>query len=79
MTDRSGLATLAATLDVPTSELAMLETYDDAQLHHLDALVSRSMAAEEQAFDESLEHALTFVPRLLRGAARSMVFPGGGK
>lgn len=79
MTHSDGLAALAATLDVPPGRLDMLTSCDEAQLRALDTLIAEAKSAEDVAIDESLEQALTFVPRLLRGIARGIVFPGESK
>lgn len=68
---------LAGRLGVQPTRLAPFETYDAAQLDHLETAVGRAMDAEDKAFDAALEEALRFVPRLLRGTAQKLLFPGG--
>ncbi|HEY0887983.1 MAG TPA: hypothetical protein VGE38_00050 [Nocardioides sp.] len=68
---------LARRLGVQPRGLAPFERYDDAQLQQLDTIVGRAMEAEDKAFDAALEEALRFVPRLLRGTAQKLLFPGG--
>jgi len=73
------LRDLATTLRVPQEELADLAGYDAAELTRLDELVRGAMEAEDQAFAGALEQSLGFLPRLARGAARRVLFPGGAR
>lgn len=70
---------LATQLGVPPSRLAALEKYGAADLDILDTAVATAIEEESKAFDAGLEHALRFVPALLRGAAKMLLFPGGKK
>ncbi|MFD7075601.1 hypothetical protein ACFU7D_04005 [Nocardioides sp. NPDC057577] len=72
-----GLDRLAATLRVPATRLAPLEAYDDQQLGRFDDLVQGAMAAEDKAFDASLDEALKLVPKMLRGVVQKML--GGSR
>lgn len=72
-----GLDRLAATLGVPATRLAPLEAYDDQQLDRFDDLVRGVMAAEDKAFDASLDEALKMVPKMLRGVVQRML--GGAR
>jgi len=74
-----GLGRVAATLGVPEETLAPLAAYDEVELQRLDELVRAALSAEDRAFEAGLEEALRFVPRLLRGAAKGLLFPGGGR
>lgn len=74
-----GLGRVAATLGVPEERLAPLTSYDDKELCHLDDLIVGALRAEDRAFEDGLEEALRFVPRLLRGPAKALLFPGGGR
>ena len=71
------LAPLADLLGVDEQRLAMLRRYDAGQVGALEAAVSGALEAEDAAFTKASEDALRFVPRLLRGPARSMLLPGG--
>lgn len=73
------VSSLADQLGVPASRLALLEEYDDAQVATLEQAITTAMRDEDTAFDAALDEALRFVPRLLRGPARGLLFPGGGR
>ena len=68
---------LAGQLGVPTARLAMLERYDDAAIARLEQALAGATVAEDRAFDKALDEALRFIPRLLRGTAQKLLFPGG--
>lgn len=68
---------LAQRLRVTPAALDMLEDAAREDVETLDAAVAHAMAEEDQAFDKALEDALRFVPRILRGAAAKLLFPGG--
>ncbi|MGK2876107.1 MAG: hypothetical protein ACSLEW_10795 [Nocardioides sp.] len=70
---------LAAQIGVPVERLEPFTGYSDTELQTLQTAVSRAVEEESKAFDEGLEHALRFVPALLRGAAKMLLFPGGRK
>jgi len=74
-----GLTRIAATLGISEERLAPLSAYDEEQLRHFDDLIKEALTAEDKAFDAGLEEALRFVPRLLRGAAKGLLFPGGDR
>lgn len=71
------LAALAAQLHVKPDRLAALEGLDEAQLTALTEVVTRAFEAEDRAFDAGLEEALGMVPRILRPAAKTILFGGG--
>lgn len=71
------LTRLAGRLGVDEQRLAAFASYDGADLARLDAAVERAMTAEDHAFEEALEKALGFVPRLLRGTAQKLLHQGG--
>ena len=73
----TALDTLAAHLRVPTDALAALSAYDDERIGALDALIQKAFEDEDRSFDSALEEALRFVPRLLRPAAKKLLFGGG--
>lgn len=75
MTDE--LSTLAQRLGVEPERLSALASYDAADVARLDATVARALAAEDHAFRVALEHALTLVPRMLRGTAQKLLDHGG--
>lgn len=70
---------LAVQLGIPQQRLAPLERYDPKDLDKLNAVIGKAIDDETKAFKAGLEHALRFVPALLRGAAKMLLFPGGRK
>lgn len=78
MTDAS-LGRLAERIDAPVETLAHLAAIGAADIDRLDSIVARAFETEDAAFTEALMGALRIVPRPLRGAARSLLFPGGGQ
>lgn len=71
------LDALAHRLRVGPDRLAAFAAYDGGRLAHLDTLLDAAMAQEDRAFDAGLEEALRFVPKLLRPAAKRLLFGGG--
>jgi hypothetical protein len=72
----TALEDLAGTLGVSPDRLAMLASYDEAELRRFEQLVSGAMRQEDAAFDAGAEEGLRFVPALLRPAAKKMLFGG---
>jgi hypothetical protein len=70
------LDTLARRLSVPPDRLAAFAAYDGGRLARLDTLLGTAMNQEDAAFDAGLEEALRFVPKLLRPAAKKLLFGG---
>ncbi len=68
---------LAQRLRVTPAALDMLEDAGSKEVQSLDAIVAHAMDDEDKAFDKALEDALRFIPRLLRGTAQKLLFPGG--
>lgn len=68
---------LAQRLRVTPAALDMLEDAAREDLETLDTVVAQAMDEEDKAFEKGLEDALRFVPRILRGAAQKLLFPGG--
>lgn len=77
MTATTDLDRLAKRLRVTPAALAMLEESDAADVERLDTIVATAMTNEDKAFEQALEEALRFIPRLLRGPAQKLLFPGG--
>lgn len=71
------LAAVAAHLHVRPERLASLEVLTNSQQLAFSDLVARAFQAEDKAFDAGIEEALAMVPRLLRPAARGILFGGG--
>lgn len=69
----TALRHLAHRLRVPVDEVPVLGAYDEAQILAYEDLVHRAMDREGAALSHALEHALTFVPRLLRPMAKKML------
>jgi hypothetical protein len=70
------VARLSTELDVPPAGLVALERFSDEQVAVISAAVQRALDSQRRALDESLEKAIGFVPRLLRGRARKLLLPG---
>jgi hypothetical protein len=75
MPDRA-VARLSAQLGVPLAGLAALERFSDDQVAVISAAVQVALETHRRELDESLEKAIGFVPRLLRGRARKLLLPG---
>ncbi|EON23669.1 MULTISPECIES: hypothetical protein [Nocardioides] len=73
------LSRLAERLGVTTGRLQPLQALAKRDVQQLDDLVSSTMTSGAEAFDKGIEEALRFVPRPLRGTARSLLFPGGDR
>jgi len=69
------LTHLAQRLQVDVDGIAFLARLEDPAVERLDALVAQAQARDAQAIDEGLQQTLRFVPRLLRGRAKKMLFP----
>lgn len=65
---------IAERLDLPADRVAFLDSYDDADLAVLDDALRVAIRAEDEVVDKGLAEALRFVPRPLRGRARTMLF-----
>ena len=76
MTDTADLSTRLSTTPEAVPLLAQLDP-DEATV--LDEAITRAMTAEDEGFDRGLQEALRLVPRPLRGVARGLLFPGGGR
>jgi len=71
------LASLAGLLGVREAELQpLLGPCDATELTVLEEAVADALAAEDAAFDRASRDALRFVPRVLRGPARSLLLGG---
>ena len=68
---------LAQRLRVTPAAIDMLEDASRADVEKLDTLLAHAMDDEDKAFDAALEDALRFIPRLVRGPAQKLLFPGG--
>ncbi|GAA1912804.1 hypothetical protein [Nocardioides marmoribigeumensis] len=67
---------LAGLLEVPPGEVSFLDRLDAADLSRLREVVAGSLEREARAIDQALEATVRFLPRPLRGRARTMLFPG---
>ena len=65
-------------LGVRPGSLSALAALTPDELAHLDAAVDQAMRRETEALESGALEALRFVPRPLRGYARSLLFPTGG-
>lgn len=59
----------------PPTELASL---DKASQRELGALIADSRARQQKQLQKALENALGYLPRLLRGPVRRVLFPRSG-
>jgi len=75
MTDE--IAQVARQLRVPAAKLAALQSLDAADRAEFAATVGEAVARQSREIAESLEAALGFIPRPLRGRASKLLFPGG--
>lgn len=73
------VAGVAARLRLAADDLAILRDCTPADQTRFAELVEHAVRSQSAEIDSSLEKSLTFVPRLLRGRARSLLFPGGGR
>lgn len=62
-----------------TDAVPLLAQLAPEQAEVLDAAIVEAMRAEDEGFDTGLQEALRLVPRPLRGVARGLLFPGGGR
>lgn len=74
MTSRA-VSALAETLGVTPEELSFMDRLDDHAAAHLDELVTLAVVREDEAVADSLERTLRFLPRPIRGRARSLLMP----
>lgn len=72
----AALQTLAERLRVPPADLAVLKTYDEAQIIEIDGVISDAFEAEDHAFTKAVEESLTFLPRLIRPIAKKLMLGG---
>jgi hypothetical protein len=69
------LSRLAERLQVDTDRIAFLERLGAPAIAELDTLLGNARARDERAIEDGLQETLRFVPRLLRGRAKKMLFP----
>ncbi len=71
------LTSLAKRIGVAELQLNPFRAYPGEELGRLDAAVAQAMDEEDVAFDKAMDESRRFVPRLLRGPAQKLLFPGG--
>jgi hypothetical protein len=69
------LARLADRLQVDPDRLAFLDRLDEPAVEEFATQVEEAMDRDQRAIEEGLQETLRFVPRLLRGRAKKMLFP----
>lgn len=69
---------LAAVLGIDPAGLAVLETHDEQQVRQLTDGVRASIAQDDRIVEAGMNEALRFVPGLLRGTAKKLLFGGRG-
>ena len=72
------LARLADHLDVDVDRLAHLDRLDESRIDAFATLVAEAQARDARAIEDGLQQTLRFVPRLLRGRAKKLLFPEDG-
>jgi hypothetical protein len=70
---------MSSTLGVPVTEFALLRDFAPADVATLADAVDRALRVQRDEIDASLESALSFIPRPLRGRARKLLFPQAGE
>ena len=73
------VAGVAARLRLAEDDLAILRSCTPDEQARFAGLVDRAVRTQRAEIDTSLEQSLNFVPKLLRGRARTLLFPGGGR
>jgi hypothetical protein len=68
---------LGSVLRVSPSELGVLARFAETDIERLNDAVVAAIEAQRRDLDNALERALGFVPALLRGRARKLLFPEG--
>jgi hypothetical protein len=71
----TALSGLAEQLKVDVDRIAHLERLGDPVLEGFSALVGRAVERDGREIEEGFQKTLRFVPRLLRGRAKKMLFP----
>ena len=69
------LDALAGRLHVDVERVAHLGRLGETTLQQLTDLVGSAQARDDQAIEEALQQTVRFVPKLLRGRAKKMLFP----
>lgn len=75
-TSQAATRELAALLGTQPESLTALEHHREDDVRHLTASVRHGMARDDQEVDEGMNQALRFVPGMLRGTAKKMLFGG---
>ncbi|CAN5199063.1 hypothetical protein BH09ACT11_BH09ACT11_00690 [soil metagenome] len=65
-------------LGIDPASLAVLESHDEQQVRRLTEGVRSSLAKDDQVVEAGMNEALRFVPGLLRGTAKKLLFGGRG-
>lgn len=71
----AALTALADRLHVGVERILHLERLGEPVLEEFGALVRRAQTRDEQEIEEGFQQTLRFVPRLLRGRVKKMLFP----
>ena len=72
-------ARVAGRLGVAPSRLAALDQFAEADLDRLHAAVVDAIDRQTRELDIALERSLSFIPALLRGRARKLLFGDSGR
>lgn len=71
----AALSELAERLHVGVERIVHLERLGVHALEEFGALVGRAQSRDEQEIEEGFHQTLRFVPRLLRGRVKKLLFP----
>ena len=71
------LSRLAERLQVDPEQLSRLERLDESTLDGFAEVVGRAQERDEAEIEQALQETLRFVPRILRGRVKKMLFPEG--
>ena len=72
------LSRLADHLDVDVARLAHLDRLEESRIDAFATLVAAAQARDARSIEDGLQQTLRFVPRLLRGRAKKLLFPEDG-
>lgn len=71
------LTKLAERLQVPPDRLSALDRLDPATVDAFADVVRQAQERDEAEIEKALQETLGFVPRILRGRVKKMLFPEG--
>ena len=72
-------AQLAEFLHIPADQLTVLDRFGQSDVRRLHDITVDAVARQTRELDAALERALGFIPALLRGRARKLLFSDRGR